>query len=407
MDYDEQQRLKGMAHKPVIPGDYAEGQGTRSYAARFMRARLERDKEETTMREVDKTLEGNARIKVVGIGGGGSNAVNRMIRSKLRGVEFIAINTDLQALGHSEAQTKMNIGKKLTRGLGAGGNPTIGREAAEESQQELSELLQGADMVFLTAGMGGGTGSGAAPVVAEIARNNGALTIGVVTKPFTFEGTRRRAIAEEAAKTLKEKVDTLIIIPNQRLLDVTDKKVPFTEALKIADDVLRQGVQGISDLIVQPGLINLDFADVKAVMSGQGAALMGIGFGSGDQRAADAARDAVASPLLETSIDGARGILFNITGGTDLTLHEVNEAAEIVRASADKDANIIFGTVIDEKMSGEVKITVVATGFIGGVEGEREAEEQYTRPAPVEEVPAYRGFDPSNLDIPAFLRGRR
>ncbi|HEY8679389.1 MAG TPA: cell division protein FtsZ [Candidatus Dormibacteraeota bacterium] len=359
------------------------------------------------MREADRTLEGNARIKVVGIGGGGSNAVNRMIRSKLRGVEFIAINTDLQALAHSEAQTKMNIGKKLTRGLGAGGNPTIGREAAEESQQELTELLSGADMVFLTAGMGGGTGSGAAPVVAEIARNNGALTIGVVTKPFTFEGTRRRAIAEESATTLREKVDTLIIIPNQRLLDVTDKKVPFTEALKIADDVLRQGVQGISDLIVQPGLINLDFADVKAVMSGQGAALMGIGFGSGDQRAADAARDAVASPLLETSIDGARGILFNITGGTDLTLHEVNEAAEIVRASADKDANIIFGTVIDEKMSGEVKITVVATGFVSGIEPGREMDEQYSRPAPVEDVPAYKGFDPANLDIPAFLRGRR
>src|SRR5947208_1409265 len=405
MNMDDQLRMKGLASRPVIPGDYGGGQGPRASAERFVRARLERDKEEA-MRDVDRTLEGNARIKVVGIGGGGSNAVNRMIRSKLRGVEFIAINTDLQALAHSEAQTKMNIGKKLTRGLGAGGNPTIGREAAEESQQELSELLSGADMVFLTAGMGGGTGSGAAPVVAEIARNNGALTIGVVTKPFTFEGTRRRAIAEEAATTLKEKVDTLIIIPNQRLLDVTDKKVPFTEALKIADDVLRQGVQGISDLIVQPGLINLDFADVKAVMSGQGAALMGIGFGSGDQRAADAARDAVASPLLETSIDGARGILFNITGGTDLTLHEVNEAAEIVRAAADKDANIIFGTVIDEKMSGEVKITVVATGFVT-IEPGREMEEQYSRPAPVEEVPAYRGFDPSNLDIPAFLRGRR
>ena len=406
MNMDDQLRMKGLASRPVIPGDYGGGQGPRASAERFVRARLERDKEEA-MRDVDRTLEGNARIKVVGIGGGGSNAVNRMIRSKLRGVEFIAINTDLQALAHSEAQTKMNIGKKLTRGLGAGGNPTIGREAAEESQQELSELLSGADMVFLTAGMGGGTGSGAAPVVAEIARNNGALTIGVVTKPFTFEGTRRRAIAEEAATTLKEKVDTLIIIPNQRLLDVTDKKVPFTEALKIADDVLRQGVQGISDLIVQPGLINLDFADVKAVMSGQGAALMGIGFGSGDQRASDAARDAVASPLLETSIDGARGILFNITGGTDLTLHEVNEAAEIVRGSADKDANIIFGTVIDEKMSGEVKITVVATGFVNGTESSREIDEQYSRPAPVEEVPAYRGFDPSNLDIPAFLRGRR
>src|SRR5947208_2592725 len=405
MNMDDQLRMKGLASRPVIPGDYGGGQGPRASAERFVRARLERDKEEA-MRDVDRTLEGNARIKVVGIGGGGSNAVNRMIRSKLRGVEFIAINTDLQALAHSEAQTKMNIGKKLTRGLGAGGNPTIGREAAEESQQELSELLSGADMVFLTAGMGGGTGSGAAPVVAEIARNNAALTIGIVTKPFTFEGTRRRAIAEEAATTLKEKVDTLIIIPNQRLLDVTDKKVPFTEALKIADDVLRQGVQGISDLIVQPGLINLDFADVKAVMSGQGAALMGIGFGSGDQRAADAARDAVASPLLQPSIDGARGILFNITGGTDLTLHEVNEAAEIVRAAADKDANIIFGTVIDEKMSGEVKITVVATGFVT-IEPGREMEEQYSRPAPVEEVPAYRGFDPSNLDIPAFLRGRR
>jgi cell division protein FtsZ len=394
MNVDDQYPIRGLNPRPP--------------AERFMRARLDRDKEDLKIREADRTLEGNARIKVVGVGGGGSNAVNRMIRSKLRGVEFIAINTDLQALSYSEAQTKMNIGKKLTRGLGAGGNPTIGREAAEESQQELTELLTGADMVFLTAGMGGGTGSGAAPVIAEIARNNGALTIGVVTKPFAFEGTRRRAIAEEAALTLKEKVDTLIIIPNQRLLDVTDKKVPFTEALKIADDVLRQGVQGISDLIVQPGLINLDFADVKAVMSGQGAALMGIGFGSGDQRAADAARDAVASPLLETSIDGARGILLNITGGTDLTLHEVNEAAEIVRGSADKDANIIFGTVIDEKMSGEVKITVVATGFAAGIESIRESEEEYARPAPAEEhVPAYRGFDPSNLDIPAFLRSRR
>src|ERR1700694_155931 len=378
MNIDDQLRMKGLASRPVIPGDYGGGQGPRVSGERVVRARLERDKEEA-MRDVDRTLEGNARIKVVGIGGGGSNAVNRMIRSKLRGVEVIAIKPDLQARAHSETQNKMNTGKKLPRGPGAGGNPTIGREAAEESQQELSELLQGADMVFLTAARAGGTGSGAAPVVAEIARNNGALTIGVVTKPFTFEGTRRRAIAEEASTTLREKVDTLIIIPNQRLLDVTDKKVPFTEALKIADDVLRQGVQGISDLIVQPGLINLDFADVKAVMSGQGAALMGIGFGSGDQRAADAARDAVASPLLETSIDGARGILLNITGGTDLTLHEVNEAAEIVRSSADKDANIIFGTVIDEKMSGEVKITVVATGFVGGIESMRESDDEYAR----------------------------
>jgi cell division protein FtsZ len=392
MDYDVEMRMKGFVSRPP--------------AERFVRARLDRDKEDGRMRDADQTLEGNARIKVVGVGGGGSNAVNRMIRSKLRGVEFIAINTDLQALAKSEAEIKVNIGKKLTRGLGAGGNPTIGREAAEESQQELTELLRGADMVFLTAGMGGGTGTGAAPVIAEVARNNGALTIGVVTKPFTFEGTRRRQLAEEGVARLREKVDSLITIPNQRLLDVTDKKVPFTEALKIADDVLRQGVQGISDLIVMPGLINLDFADVKAVMSGQGASLMGIGFGSGDQRASDAARDAVASPLLETSIDGARGILLNVTGGPDMTLHEVNEAAEIVRASADRDANIIFGTVIDEKMVGEIKITVVATGFGTSNEVTIETDEPYL--APVNEpTPIFRGFDASNLDIPAFLRGRR
>jgi len=392
MDFDDQVRMKGFVSRPP--------------AERFVRARLDRDKEDGRMRDAAETLEGNARIKVVGVGGGGSNAVNRMIRSKLRGVEFIAINTDLQALAKSEAEIKVNIGKKLTRGLGAGGDPTIGREAAEESQQELTELLRGADMVFLTAGMGGGTGTGAAPVIAEVARNNGALTIGVVTKPFTFEGTRRRQLAEEGVARLREKVDSLITIPNQRLLDVTDKKVPFTEALKIADDVLRQGVQGISDLIVMPGLINLDFADVKAVMSGQGASLMGIGFGSGDQRASDAARDAVASPLLETSIDGARGILLNVTGGPDMTLHEVNEAAEIVRASADRDANIIFGTVIDEKMVGEIKITVVATGFGTSNEITIETDEPYL--APVNEpTPIFRGFDASNLDIPAFLRGRR
>jgi cell division protein FtsZ len=392
MDFDDQVRMKGFVSRPP--------------AERFVRARLDRDKEDGRMRDADQTLEGNARIKVVGVGGGGSNAVNRMIRSKLRGVEFIAINTDLQALAKSEAEIKVNIGKKLTRGLGAGGDPTIGREAAEESQQELTELLRGADMVFLTAGMGGGTGTGAAPVIAEVARNNGALTIGVVTKPFTFEGTRRRQLAEEGVGRLREKVDSLITIPNQRLLDVTDKKVPFTEALKIADDVLRQGVQGISDLIVMPGLINLDFADVKAVMSGQGASLMGIGFGSGDQRASDAARDAVASPLLETSIDGARGILLNVTGGPDMTLHEVNEAAEIVRASADRDANIIFGTVIDEKMVGEIKITVVATGFGTSNEITIETDEPYLAPAN-EPTPIFRGFDASNLDIPAFLRGRR
>ena len=388
---EHQRRAKGLSSRP---------------AERFVRARLEREKEDDRMRNVDQTLEGTARIKVVGIGGGGSNAVNRMIRSRLRGVEFIALNTDLQALAHSEAEIRVNIGKKLTRGLGAGGNPTIGREAAEESQQELMELLRGADMVFLTAGMGGGTGTGAAPVVADVARANGALTIGVVTKPFVFEGSRRRTAAEEGVTRLREKVDTLIVIPNQRLLDVTDRKVPLTEALKIADDVLRQGVQGISDLIVNPGLINLDFADVKTVMLGQGAALMGIGFGSGDQRAADAARDAVASPLLETSIEGARGVLLNITGGPDLTLHEVSEAAEVVRASADGDANIIFGAVIDDRMSGEVKITVIATGFVARSELPGEIEEPQASPA-VQDAPPAQGFDPFNLDIPAFLRGRR
>ncbi|HEV7466382.1 MAG TPA: cell division protein FtsZ, partial [Candidatus Dormibacteraeota bacterium] len=253
---------------------------------------------------MDRTLEGNARIKVVGVGGGGSNAVNRMIRSKLRGVEFIAVNTDLQALNSSEAPVKMHIGRKLTRGLGAGGNPSVGQDAAEESREELQKMLSEADMVFVTAGMGGGTGTGAAQVIAEIVRSQGALTIGVVTKPFRFEGVRRQKAAEEGISSLQSKVDTLITIPNERLMQVTDKKTTITDAFRIADDVLRQGVQGISDLITYPGLINLDFADVKTIMSGQGAALMGIGFGSGDTRAADAARDAVASPLLETTIAG-------------------------------------------------------------------------------------------------------
>ncbi|HEV1997609.1 MAG TPA: cell division protein FtsZ, partial [Candidatus Dormibacteraeota bacterium] len=262
-------------------------------------------------REFDRTIDGNARIKVVGVGGAGGNAVNRMIRSKLRGVEFVAVNTDLQALGNSEAHVKLNIGKKLTRGLGSGGDPTKGQEAAEESRQELTELLKDCDMVFITAGMGGGTGTGAAPVVAEIARMAGALTIGVVTKPFTFEGARRKLAAEEGIKLLHDKVDTLITVPNQRLLEVVDKKTPMAEAFKIADDVLRQGVQGISDLIVFPGLINLDFADVKTIMSNQGAALMGIGFGTGDNRAVDAAKNAISSPLLETTIEGAKGILLN------------------------------------------------------------------------------------------------
>jgi cell division protein FtsZ len=371
-------------------------------------------REEPPMKDLDRTLEGNARIKVVGVGGGGSNAVNRMIRSKLRGVEFIAVNTDLQALNSSEAPLKMHIGRKLTRGLGAGGNPTVGQDAAEESREELQKMLAEADMVFVTAGMGGGTGTGAAPVIAEIVRSQGALTIGVVTKPFRFEGVRRQKAAEEGIASLQSKVDTLITIPNERLMQVTDKKTTITDAFRIADDVLRQGVQGISDLITYPGLINLDFADVKTIMSGQGAALMGIGFGSGDTRAADAARDAVASPLLETTIAGAKGILLNITGGNDLTLFEVNEAAQLVAESADPEAQIIFGTVIDDRSNGEVKITVIATGF-------SPREEVVLPPQPTYEPAARQYFQaeraalpaapPSysvdDLDIPAFLRDRR
>ncbi len=364
------------------------------------------------MSNLDRTLEGNARILVAGVGGGGSNAVNRMIRTRLKGVEFVAINTDHQALSNCESEQQVRIGAKLTRGLGAGGDPAKGSEAAEESREELGKLLSNCDMVFVTAGMGGGTGTGAAPVVAEIARQNGALTIGVVTKPFRFEGVRRQRAAEEGIERLRSKVDTLITIPNERLIQVADKKTTIGRAFEMADDVLRQGVQGISDLIVYPGLINLDFADVKAVMAGQGAALMGIGFGNGDTRAADAARQAVASPLLETTIAGAKGILLNITGGTDLTLYEVNEAAQMVSESADPDAQIIFGTVIDEKMEGEVKITVIATGFDLGAEG---AGAQYTavsRPAEEPAVvangrPAAAGYSMEDLDIPAFLRDRR
>ncbi|GAC1577449.1 MAG: cell division protein FtsZ [Candidatus Dormibacteria bacterium] len=371
------------------------------------------------MSDLDRTLEGNARVVVVGVGGGGSNAVNRMIRSRLKGVQFVAVNTDHQALQNCEAQYKIHIGRKLTRGLGAGGDPNRGSEAAEESREELSALLKDTDMVFVTAGMGGGTGTGAAPVVAEIARQAGALTIGVVTKPFRFEGAHRMRNAELGIETLQSRVDTLITIPNERLMQVIDKKTSMVDAFKVADDVLRQGVQGISDLIALPGLINRDFADVKAILNGQGAALMGIGFGSGDTRAADAARDAVASPLLETTIAGAKGILLNITGGPDLTLYEVNEAAQLVSESADPDAQIIFGTVIDDHMNGEVKITVIATGFTGHVDvlGAL-AYEPSARPQQYSDdrTPAYTGlgrsqsaggFNVDDLDIPAFLRDRR
>ncbi len=366
------------------------------------------------MNDLDRTLEGNARIKVVGVGGGGSNAVNRMIQSRLKGVEFIAVNTDHQALQLSNAHKKVRIGSKLTRGLGAGGDPLRGAEAAEETREELTKLLADCDMVFVTAGMGGGTGTGAAPAIAEIAREQGALTIGVVTKPFKFEGLKRQRAADDGIANLQGRVDTLITIPNERLMQVVDKRTPITEAFKLADDVLRQGVQGISDLIVFPGLINLDFADVKAIMSGQGAALMGIGFGNGDTRAADAARDAVASPLLETTIAGAKGILLNVTGGPDLTLYEVNEAAQLVSESADPDAQIIFGTVIDEQMKGEVKITVIATGFTGHIDvlgtlAYEPAARPVTAAAPAFTIGGRSATPPNadDLDIPAFLRDRR
>jgi cell division protein FtsZ len=304
-----------------------------------------------------------ALIRVIGVGGGGSNAVNRMIRAELMGVEFIAVNSDAQALLQSDAPNKIRIGDKITRGLGAGGDPSVGQRAAEEDSEKIADQLRDSDMVFITAGMGGGTGSGAAPVIAEIARDLGALTIGVVTKPFSWEGARRRLNAEKSSELLRDKVDTLITIPNDRLKDVVSAETSIVDAFRVVDDVLRQGVQGISDLITVPGLINLDFADVRAVMRSAGSALMGIGRASGADRAAEAARQAISSPLLEINISGAQGILFNITGGPNLGLFEVDEAAEIVREMADQEANIIFGTVIDERMGDDVQITVIATGF--------------------------------------------
>ncbi len=304
-----------------------------------------------------------ALIKVIGVGGGGSNAVNRMIRAEMMGVEFIAVNTDAQALLQSDAPHKIRIGDKITRGLGAGADPQVGQRAAEEDSEKIYEALKDADMIFITAGMGGGTGSGAAHVIAEIAKDLGALTVGVITKPFSFEGVRRKLVAEQFSEMLKEKCDTLITIPNDRLREVVDKKTSILDAFRVVDDVLRQGVQGISDLITVPGLINLDFADVKTIMRDAGSSMMGIGIGTGDNRAVDAARAAVMSPLLEVNITGARGILFNVTGGSDLGLFEVNEAAEVIKEAADPEANIIFGTVIDDRMRDEVKVTVIATGF--------------------------------------------
>lgn len=355
-------------------------------------------------------------IKVVGVGGGGGNAVNRMVKANLRGIEFIAVNTDAQALYHNEAQVKINIGKATTRGLGAGSNPDIGRQAAEESAEELRQALEGADMVFITAGMGGGTGTGAAPVIAEVAKELGILTVGVVTKPFSFEGHRRRTQAEDGLENLKSKVDTLITIPNDKILSIIDKKTPITEAFTVVDDVLRQGVQGIADLITVHGMINVDFADVKTVMENAGSALMGIGYGTGENRAIEAAKAAIESPLLELSIDGAKGVLFNITGGNDLSMFEVDEAARIITEAADPEANIIFGAVINDSYTGEVKITVVATGFDDTPRATSSVIRQHvslgSNPTRIEGTPAVKTgeaaanikFSENELDIPAFIR---
>ena len=320
------------------------------------------------MENYNNVYTGMANIKVVGVGGGGNNAVNRMIEAGLGDVEFISINTDKLALAHSKAEIKIQIGEKLTRGLGAGANPDIGKHSADESKQEIAESIKGADMVFIASGMGGGTGTGAAPIVAEISKDMGILTVAVVTKPFPFEGKRRMVQAEAGLELLKNSVDAIITIPNEKLLQVVDKHTPVTEAFRTADDILRQGVQGISDLITKPGLINLDFADVKTIMLDAGVAHMGIGRAKGENRAAEAARQAIHSPLLETSIEGAGGVLINITGGKDIGLLEIDEAAELVQKSADQDAQIIFGTVIDETMENEILITVIATGFVKSAE---------------------------------------
>lgn len=339
-------------------------------------------------------LEETAKIKVLGVGGGGSNAVNRMIKSGLKGVEFIAVNTDLQALSSSKAHKKVQIGRHLTKGLGAGANPEVGRLAAEESRGEMEKHLQGGDMVFITAGLGGGTGTGAAPLIAELAKGLGALTVSVVTLPFRFEGKLRQHQAEEGVGKLKDKVDSIIVIPNDRLLSVAGKRTPMLEAFRFADDVLRQGVQGISDLIAVPGLINLDFADIKTIMKDTGTAQMGMGTGSGDDRAIEAASAAISSPLLGTSIDGARGILINITGGLDLSLMEVNTAAKAVTEAADPEADIIFGAVIDESMKDEIRITVIATGFDSRPAVKSRLHEEISRST----------FTDGNLDVPAFMR---
>ncbi len=364
------------------------------------------DDENITMKD------GTATIKVIGVGGAGNNAVNRMLDLGIKNVDFIAVNTDRQALQKSKANTKIQIGEKITRGLGAGANPDIGAQSAEESKQEITEVLRGADMVFVTAGMGGGTGTGAAPTVAGLAKEMGILTIGVVTKPFTFEGKKRLAQAERGIESLKGKVDTLIVIPNDKLLQVIDRKTSMAEAFMMADDILRQGVQGISDLITVTGAINLDFADVKTIMQNTGMAHMGIGFASGENKAEDAAKQAIQSPLLETTIEGARGVIINVTGGIDLGLQEVNTAAELIQRSVDPEANIIFGTVVDESMNDEIQITVIATGFEDQNEvnsiGKR-SDNIISKPwgdKKISSIPSSQDLSNSqnDLDIPSFLR---
>lgn len=376
--------------------------------------------------EVKPEIETFAKIKVIGVGGSGGAALSRMIDSRIRGIEFVAINTDAQALHHSRSPHKVHIGKMTTRGLGAGMDPELGQKSAEESQDEIHDLLKGSDMVFITCGLGGGTGTGASPIIAEIAKDVGALTVAVVTKPFSFEGAQRMSLAERGLAELAEKVDTLITIPNDRLLQIIDKKTSLLDAFGVVDDVLRQGVQGIAELITVPGLINVDFADVKAIMENTGSALMGIGQASGENRAVDAAKAAIDSPLLELSIDGAKGILFTITGGPNLSMYEVNEAARVITASADPNAKIIFGSVIDEAMGDDVKITVIATGFGRGMKPqmkkisptpatpfeEPKRSERNFAPSfkaenrmsmPSEEVPK-KTKEEEELEIPAFIR---
>lgn len=373
-----------------------------------------------TMLEFDTNLDSLATIKVIGVGGGGNNAVNRMIEHGVKGVEFIAVNTDAQALNLSKAEIKMQIGAKLTRGLGAGANPEIGKKAAEESKEQLEEALKGADMVFVTAGMGGGTGTGAAPVIAQIARDIGALTVGIVTRPFSFEGRKRALQASGGISEMKEAVDTLIVIPNDRLLEIVDKNTPMLEAFREADNVLRQGVQGISELIAVPGLINLDFADVKTIMTNKGSALMGIGVATGENRAAEAAKKAISSPLLETSIDGAQGVLMNISGGSNLSLYEVQEAADIVASASDQEVNMIFGSVINDNLKEEIVVTVIATGFNEEVLqpkqpvrpslGFKQNAEQPVKREVVREDTREQSYSSpqteDTLDIPTFLRNR-